>query len=181
MYSVLRAWHLAPGTVCLTLCTQPCVPARVCPELCAQCCASDTLLYVQGLYLTLVLSILFLVCVHAWDRVSSVVCPVLCAWCCVSSSVCPALYVAWCCLELCVRNCVPGVWTWPCGLRVCARCRVPGSVFPEFWSCRVYAVCASGTYCSLVSSVLCSQISGLAWGASQGLSGVCVCCWRSCA
>lgn len=109
------------------------------------------------------------------------VCAVLCALCCVSSSVCPALYVAWCCLALCVRNCVPGVWTWPCGLRLCAQHRGPGSVFPEFWSCRVYTVCASGTYCSLVSSVLCSQMSGLVWGASQGLSDVCVYCLRSCA
>ena len=146
--------------------------------------------YVQGVYLACVLSILLLVCVHARGCVFSVVCHGLCAWCCVlrvsdwccvSSFVCPALYIAWYCLTLHVWHCVPRVWTWCFELRVCAQHRVSSSVFPESGSCCVHQMCAPGMHCHLVSSVLWPQRSGLVWGASQGLSDVCVYLLGSCA
>lgn len=146
--------------------------------------------YIQGVYLACVLSILLMVCVYAQGCVFTVVCHGLCAWCCVlrvsdwrcvSRFVCPALYTAWYCLTLHVWHCVPRVWTWHFELRVCAQHWMPSSVFPEFGSCCVHQMCAPGMNCRFMSSVLWSQRSGLVWGASQGVSDVCVYPLESCA
>ena len=166
-----------------------CVCGSVCQVVCSVLCIRH-MSYIQGVYLACVLNILLMVCVYAQGCVFTVVCHGLCAWCCVlrvsdwrcvSSFVCPALYTAWYCLTLHVWHCVPRVWTWHFELRVCAQRWMPSSVFPEFGSCCVHQMCAPGMNCHFMSSVLWSQRSGLVWGASQGVSDVCVYPLESCA